>query len=162
MMAKAADKTPHHAVTGPEVLPRGPWRLSLAIYLRVVSLALLGYGIYHWGYVLGAVDLPPAPFLDLRPPVRNAVAVLAAANLVAAIGLWFAANWGIAFGLITTAASIMLHTAFAEVHGARPLVTAIQIVAVVAIAVLWFMARREERIEDETSRSRRRQSQTTT
>lgn len=155
--ARAAETLPTRAGQENDATPSRAWRLSFAVYLRLLALVLLAAGILQWGYVIGAVSLPPAPFLELRPPVRNAVAVIAAANLVAAVGLWFAAAWGIAFGLIVTAASVALHTVFADVHGARPVVVALQGAAVFLLVALWLMSRREARREDEASRNRRRQ-----
>jgi hypothetical protein len=109
--------------------------------------------------VLGAVELPQGPFLELRPPVRNAVAVLAAADLVAAIGLWFCATWGAAFWIIIALTRAALHTAFAEVHGARPVAVGIEVAGLVVFLALSIMARREARAAEELSRQRRRQSQ---
>ncbi|MEJ1158590.1 DUF6163 family protein [Prosthecomicrobium sp. N25] len=138
---------------------RFTWRLGLTVFQRVVALGLLALGIVQWGYVMGAVDIGPAPFLELRPPVRNAIAVLAAADLVAAIGLWFCAAWGAAFWFIIAMTRTALHTAFAEVHGAQPVEVGIEVALLAVFLVLQVLSRREARAEEKASRQRRRQTQ---
>ncbi|KPL54941.1 DUF6163 family protein [Prosthecomicrobium hirschii] len=141
--------------------PRLNWRRARLFFMRALALSILGYGILSWAYVIGATDLGSTPFMDQRVPVKNAIAVFAAIDLVASVGLWMATAWGVVLWCVNTAIRVTLHTAYSDLHGGNTVLTAIEVGAVVVYVVLAFLAWREERLEDHLSRQRRRQTMNT-
>lgn len=141
--------------------PSFSWRRARLLYLRIVALGVLGYGIMGWAYVIDAVNFGGPGFMDLRIPARNAIAAYAAIDLVAAVGLWLASAWGVVLWIVNTAIRVLLHTVHSDVHGGNAILTGIEILLVLGYVGLAVMAWREERAEEILSRQRRRQTMQT-
>ncbi len=86
-------------------------------YLRVMSVALLGIGIYQWGQLLGAFRPGNPELLSQNLQTQAATLFFAVADLVAAIGLWLTATWGMVIWLAAAGTRIYRHTVFASALG---------------------------------------------
>jgi hypothetical protein len=134
------------------------WRRVRAVFLRVVSLCFLAYGLINWSYVVGVSNYGDAPFSELRAPVRNMMSLYAALDLVSAVGLWLASAWGVVIWFFDSILRMMLHTVYADVHGSNVPLTIVEGVLMAAYAVVAVLARREEKREEKLLRLRRRQT----
>jgi uncharacterized membrane protein len=131
----------------------------LAVYQRLVSLALLGLGLVEWSALLGVDAVYTIDILAMPPPEQAATLFFVVIDLVAAVGLWLGAAWGVAIWLFLSIARVGMHTALASTFGFNPVLAGGIVVSVVVYFVLVVLARREEKAMAEFSRIRRRQEQ---
>ena len=68
-------------------------RAAPRVVLRVAALGLLAQGAFSWGTLLGVAQ-PGLDFDTLVAAARNLHVFLAVACPVAALGAWFASDWG--------------------------------------------------------------------
>ena len=80
------------------------WGILLVIYMRVLAVLWMSFGVLHWARILHPV---PVPFDALPFEVAVAIGVFAVADLVAAVGLWLVAPWGGALWLATAAGELI-------------------------------------------------------
>lgn len=88
-------------------------RLTLVVYVRVLSMVFIASGLRRWAIILGPLA-PGGDFLALPVPVIVATVFFAAFDLVAAVGLWLLASWGTVVWLISALTETALHTAFRD------------------------------------------------
>ena len=132
------------------------FRLVLDIYTRLIAALLLGYGLYHWAIVLGAVPEGVHPFLSLNAHQRAEVVFTAIVDPVAATGMWIGSPWGAVIWFFANIARVIVHTGFSHFFGGNLFSTIVQIVSIAIYIVLVFLAEREDRIREAQQRSRRR------
>ena len=91
-------------------------RLTLIVYVRVLSVVFLLSGLQNWARLIG---LTPADgdFLALPTSVVVATLFFAVADLVAAVGLWLLASWGTVVWMICALTETALHGAFTYALG---------------------------------------------
>jgi hypothetical protein len=80
------------------------WGMLLVIYMRVLAVLWMSFGVMHWARILHP---SPTPFEALPFELAVAIAVFAVADLVAAVGLWLVAPWGGALWLATALGELM-------------------------------------------------------
>lgn len=90
------------------------WRL---LYLRVLALVLLLFGLRHWIYLVGIYEEPGWNFETMSNDWRFATINLAVVGLVAAVGLWMNVAWGIVLWAYVVVFEIAMHTVFADRFG---------------------------------------------
>src|SRR5215213_10114289 len=83
---------PVHA--GESEAPKEIWAPRLVLFLRIMAVAALAKGLYHWAIVCGIDATSPAGFEAYPTPYQSATVFFAVIDLVAAVGLWLAAPWG--------------------------------------------------------------------
>lgn len=69
------------------------------IFLRVLSILNMMFGAYCWLFILGALDIDPGYF-DSELLFQIIVLFAATTSLVASLGLWFLAQWGITIWIL--------------------------------------------------------------
>jgi len=130
------------------------------IFMRLLSLGFLGLGLYRWAQLLGAVHDGSPDFFTLTLQAQAVVLFFAVADLVAAIGLWLTATWGVVVWFATAGARIVRHTVFAGSFGWAPIATAADSLGVILFILLIVLetraARREIIRQRETRRNRAR------
>ena len=85
-----------------ELIARPRWRIALTWYMRTVAWVWLAKGLFIWTVVLGFTSRF-GDFVMLPRALRMSMVFFAAADLVAAVGLWLAAPWGGALWLLCAA-----------------------------------------------------------
>lgn len=154
--ASVASPVPTRA---PLALP--PWRRRRLAYLRAIAVVLLVSGLWQCAYALGGFTIDGRTFLEMRGPVRNAIAAFAVLDLVAAVGLWLGAVWGPVLFAIDVIAIIALRNLATETHGSAVLLDGLWIALVagfVALSVVVHIEGRgiDARRRDERKANRRR------
>lgn len=86
-------------------------RLTLVIYVRLLSTVFLVAGLLRWATILG-FGIPGGDFLALSSPVIVATLFFAVADLVAAVGLWLLASWGTVVWMISALTETALYSAY--------------------------------------------------
>ena len=132
------------------VRPR--WRTVHDVYLKLMSLAYLGWAIWEWAAIMGVVP-PIDEATRTNLPRQGATLFFAAFDPVAAVGLWLGSAWGTATWLVVTFARIIIHTGYAGIFGWTGPWTIVQAVSVVIYLTLFFLAERADR---EAKKRRRR------
>lgn len=138
----------------PEAEPRAPWRRVHDIFLRLMSVIYLAWGLWEWASLIGLV--PPLFGANARTnlPRQGATYFFAALDPVAAVGLWLGSAWGTATWLVVTFARIIIHTGYAGIFGWTGPWTILQVVSVLIYLVLFFLAERSDREAKKKSRKR--------
>jgi hypothetical protein len=118
------------------------WSDRLVLFLRVMAIASMLKGLYHWGAVCGFVG--EAGGFEARTQAWQATTVFfAVIDLVAAVGLWLVAPWGAVVWLTATMTMIMIQLFFDQVYGTEILVVAVGLLAILGYLVLSLLASRE-------------------
>ena len=73
------------------------WLLMLVIFMRLAAVFWLLRGLLQWTYIIGIGD---PTFPELRLSRQGLVMLLAVLDIVAAVGLWLTASWGVAIWLV--------------------------------------------------------------
>jgi uncharacterized membrane protein (DUF2068 family) len=162
-MPKDTASTPPSAAAVNPVPSRAPlslptWRRRRILYLRAVAIILLVSGLWQCAYGLGAFTVDGRTFLELRGPIRNAVAAFAVLDLVAAVGLWLGAIWGPVLFAVDVVAIVALRTFASETHSPAPMQNTLWIALLAVLLVLTVLVRFEGRSIDARRRSERKAS----
>jgi uncharacterized membrane protein (DUF2068 family) len=126
------------------------------VCMRLLALGFLGLGLLQWSELLGAVHLGAPDFFTLTLQVQALVLFFAVANLVAAVGLWLTATWGVVVWFAAAGTRIALHTVAANTFGWTPVATAAEGVGIVVFVLLVVFEARAERREIQRQREYRR------
>lgn len=138
-----------------EDAPRPRWRAAHDLFLRVMAVIHLVWGLWEWAAVIGLV--PPLDEVSrTNLPRQGATWFFAALDPVAAVGLWLGSAWGTATWLVATFARIIIHTGYAGIFGWTGPWTVVQAATVVVYLVLFFASERA----DKEAKKRRRRSPT--
>ncbi len=96
--------------------------ILFGIFLRLVAVSCLWFGLRYWGMLVGFSYRGQGRF-DLLPPAwKAASASLAVVFPVAAVGLWLQVSWGPVIWILAAAIEIAMHEAFPSIFGANRLV----------------------------------------
>jgi Family of unknown function (DUF6163) len=118
------------------------WTERLVLFLRVMAIASMFKGLYHWGAVCGFIGDEGG--FEARTQAWQATTVFfSVIDLVAAVGLWLVAPWGAVVWLTSTVTMIMIQLFFDQVYGTDVLVVAACLLAVLAYLILSLLAARE-------------------
>lgn len=121
--------------TGPEGIRPTRWGLILVIFMRLMAALWLAQGLREWATVL----LPAETVLDsFSGAAAGAVIFFAAADLLAAVGLWLATPWGGALWLFAAVSQIFVAMTVKGVFGG--IWIAIDVILIVLYFVLTFQA----------------------
>lgn len=118
------------------------WNERLVLFLRVMAIASIIKGLYHWAAVCGFIG-GEGGFDAHTEAWQATTAFFAVIDLVAAVGLWLAAPWGAVVWLTATVTMIMIQLFFNQVYGTQLVVVAIGLAAILAYLVLSLLASRE-------------------
>ena len=116
-------------VRGADEGPERPWTQRLVLFLSVMAVISMGKGLYHWALVCGFGMSPGEGFEAHVLAWQTATIFFAVIDLVAAVGLWLAAPWGVVVWLTASVSMVAVDVFFPQVYGG-------QFVTVVAELVL--------------------------
>jgi Family of unknown function (DUF6163) len=95
------------------------WTERLVLFLRVVAGISMFKGLFHWALVCGiSVDSDfvfDSPLHSVH--WRTATVFFAIIDLVAAVGLWLAAPWGVVVWLTASVSMVAVAMFFPQVYG---------------------------------------------
>lgn len=128
------------------------------VYMRALSLLFMALGLYQWALLLGAIPTSRPDFFTLSLQQQAMILFFAVANLVASVGLWMNATWGIVVWVSAAAARIARHTVFAASLGWMPVATAVEVALIIGYIALVVVQARFERVEANRQRDRRRRA----
>ena len=134
--------------------PEGP-RLRQQWLKRMLAGVLIVVGLVQWAAIIGLVTLGPEPFSDASGAWQWATINLAVAYLVAAVGLWLLASWGVVIWIYAAAWEIAMSTVFAGTFGFRVLPVTIQVGLLATYAAVAIAVRRAETADDAAEREQR-------
>jgi len=113
---------------------------ALAIYTRALAVVLLLSGLRNWIELLRLPSEPGGALMVLPLHDRVETIAFAVLDLLAAVGLWLNAAWGVALWLIAAASRMAIASGFS---GAKPdlLTLGVQTVCVLVYLALSHAAR---------------------
>jgi hypothetical protein len=118
------------------------WTERLILFLRVMAIASMFKGLYHWAAVCGFIGDEGG--FEARTQAWQATTVFfSVIDLVAAVGLWLVAPWGAVVWLTSTVTMIMIQLFFDQVYGTDVFVVAACLLAILAYLILSLLAARE-------------------
>jgi hypothetical protein len=94
--------------------------LLMMLFLRLVALGCLWYGLRLWGQMIGYTDAGALRFDLLPTDLKAANATLAVLYPVAAIGLWLRGPWGPVIWTAAAAMEIIMHEILIDTFGGDP------------------------------------------
>ncbi len=153
-MAHTGDTTPANGIWA-----RLPNIAALRIiYLRTLSLLFMTLGLYQWALLLGAIPTSRPDFFTLSLQQQAVILFFAVANLVASVGLWMNATWGIVVWVSAASTRIARHTVFASTLGWMPVATTVEVALIVGYLTLIILQARADKAEASRQRDRRRRA----
>jgi hypothetical protein len=118
------------------------WTERLVLYLRLMAIASMFKGLYHWAAVCGFIGDDGG--FEARTQAWQATTVFfSVIDLVAAVGLWLVAPWGAVVWLTSTVTMIMIQLFFDQVYGTNVFVVGACLLAILAYLILSLLAARE-------------------
>ncbi len=118
------------------------WTERLVLFLRVMAIASMLKGLYHWAAVCGFVG-EEGGFEAHVQSWQATTVFFAVIDLVAAVGLWLVAPWGAVVWLTSTVTMIMIELFFDQVYGTDFIVVAAGVLAILGYLILSLLAARE-------------------
>jgi hypothetical protein len=119
------------------------WAERLILFLRIMAIASIIKGLYHWAAVCGFIVGEEGGFEAHSQAWQATTVFFAVIDLVAAVGLWLVAPWGAVVWLISTVTMIMIQLFFDHVYGTQLSVVGVGLAAVLGYLVLSLLASRE-------------------
>ena len=118
------------------------WSERLVLFLRVMAIASMLKGLYHWAAVCGFIG--EAGGFEAHVQSWQATTVFfSVIDLVAAVGLWLVAPWGAVVWLTSTVTMIMIELFFDQVYGTDFVIVMAGVLAILAYLILSLLAARE-------------------
>jgi hypothetical protein len=94
------------------------WTERLVLFLRVMAAVSMAKGLYHWSVVCG-FGAEPYGFESHTVQWQSATVFFAVIDLVAAVGLWLAAPWGVVVWLTASVSMVAVEMFFPQVYGGQ-------------------------------------------
>ncbi|WP_436640993.1 DUF6163 family protein [Microbaculum sp. FT89] len=105
-------------------------------YLRSLAFFYFVNGLMHWARIIGVLG----PGFETMPVhVQVATIYFALLQVVAAVGLWCGAAWGVAAWLFSAVAELVMHIGFADLFGSAWLIVAFHSMTIlVYVGLAWW------------------------
>jgi len=120
------------------------WAGWLTLFLRAVAVLSLAKGLYHWAVICGFGAAPGGGFEAKSSPWQMATVFFAIIDLVAAVGLWLGASWGVIIWLASSVTMIVVHALLPQIYGFQPVIIVGEIALIIGYAFIAFEAAREQ------------------
>jgi hypothetical protein len=120
------------------------WAGWLILFLRAVAVLLLAKGLYHWAVICGFGTAPGGGFEAKSSPWQMATVFFAIIDLVAAVGLWLGASWGVIIWLASSVTMIVVHALLPQIYGFQPVIIVGEIALIIGYVFIAFEAAREQ------------------
>jgi hypothetical protein len=119
------------------------WTRRLVVFLRIMAVASMIQGLYHWAQVTGFIGGEDNAFESQPLAWQTATVYFAVIELVAAVGLWLATPWGAVVWLTTVVSMAVIELMFPGIYGGSLTVVAVEAIMLAAYLALAWMAARE-------------------
>jgi hypothetical protein len=119
------------------------WTRRLVFFLRLMAVAAVVKGLYHWAQVTGFVGGEDDAFENQPMAWQTATVYFAVIELVAAVGLWLATPWGAVVWLTTVVSMAVIELMFPGIYGGSLVVVGVEAAMLAAYLALAWMAARE-------------------
>jgi hypothetical protein len=119
------------------------WTRRLVFFLRLMAVASIVKGLYHWAQVTGFIGGEEDAFENQPMAWQAATAYFAVIELVAAVGLWLATPWGAVVWLTTVVSMAVIELMFPGIYGGSLVVVGVETAMLAAYLALAWMAARE-------------------
>ncbi len=119
------------------------WTRRLVLFLRVMAVASMIKGLYHWAEVTGFIGGEDEAFENQAMAWQTATVYFAVIELVAAVGLWLATPWGAVVWLTTVVSMAVIELMFPSIYGGSLLIVAIEGVLLLGYLGLAWMSAQE-------------------
>jgi hypothetical protein len=106
----------------PHVPRRSLTEILFVIFLRLIAIASLWFGLQYWGMLVGYSLHGMARFDLLNLPWKVVAASLAVLFPVASLGLWLTVSWGAVLWTIAAVIQILMYLAWPQTFGHNTLV----------------------------------------
>lgn len=114
-------------------------------YLRAMAGVFLLSGLGNWAVILGADG---GSFEDLPVHVQGAVIYFALIEVIAAVGLWCGAAWGVTAWLFAAVAALVMQVGFSDLFGASWAVATFHVLTIAGyIGLAWWTGAAESTSE---------------
>src|ERR1700736_4288560 len=120
------------------------WASWLVLFLRVMAVASIVKGLYHWAVICGINAPFPSRFDSYSPPYQVATVFFAVIDLVAGVGLWLAAPWGAVVWLTSVISMAAVEILFPQIYGGHLWIVVLELILLGTYLVLALMAAREQ------------------
>jgi hypothetical protein len=120
------------------------WAGWLTLFLRAVAVLSLAKGLYHWAVICGFGAAPGGGFEAKSSPWQMATVFFAIIDLVAAVGLWLGASWGVIIWLASSVTMIVVHAFLPQIYGFQPVIIVGEIALIIGYVFIAFEAAREQ------------------
>ena len=120
------------------------WAGWLTLFLRAVAVLSLAKGLYHWAVICGFGAAPGGGFEAKSSPWQMATVFFAIIDLVAAVGLWLGASWGVIIWLASSVTMIVVHALLPQIYGFQPVIIVGEIALIIGYVFIAFEAAREQ------------------
>jgi hypothetical protein len=118
------------------------WTGRLVLFLRAMACLSMLKGLYHWAEVCGIIG-EEGGFEAHIQSWQSTTVFFAVIDLVAAVGLWLVAPWGVVVWLTSTVSMIVVHIFFDQVYGTDIFVVSIGVLMILIYLGLAMFAARE-------------------
>jgi len=119
------------------------WNDRLVLFLRVMAIASVLKGLYHWASVCGFIG-DQGGFEAKSQAWQATTVFFSVIDLVAAVGLWLVAPWGAVVWLTATVTMIMIQLFFDQVYGTDIIIIMAGALMILAYLILSVLAAREQ------------------
>lgn len=120
------------------------WAGRLVLFVRVIAALSMLKGLYHWAVICGFGAASGAGFDAQSLPWQTATVFFAVMDLVASVGLWLSAPWGIIIWLASSATMIVVHVLLPQIYGFQPLIVVGEIALIGGYVFIAYKAAREQ------------------
>jgi hypothetical protein len=124
--------------------------ILFVLFLRMVAIACLWFGLQYWSMLVGYSLDGQARFDLLDTPWKIAGAGLAVVFPVAALGLWLTVSWGPVIWVLAAGGQALMYGLWPAIFGYNPLIMmlhgCVALVYATFRAVLFVERRRRERV----------------
>jgi hypothetical protein len=124
--------------------PERPWTQRLVVFLRAMAALSMCKGLYHWSLVCGFGVSAEQGFESHTLAWQTATVFFAVIDLVAAVGLWLAAPWGVVVWLTAAVSMVAVELFFPQVYGGQFLTVFIEMVLIGSYLYLAVKSAREQ------------------
>jgi len=119
------------------------WAGRLILFLRAVAVLSLAKGLYHWAVICG-FGAASGGFAAKNSPWQMATVFFAIIDLIAAVGLWLGASWGVIIWLASSVTMIVVHVLLPQIYGFQPVIIVGEIALIIGYVFIAFEAAREQ------------------
>jgi len=105
-------------------------------YLRSLALFYFASGLMHWGRIIGVLG----PGFETMPVhLQIATVYFALLQVVASVGLWCGAAWGVAAWLFSAVAELVMYLGFTDLFGSSWLIVLFHFVTIfIYVGLAWW------------------------